>query len=149
MQVINDNRPEYILRLEHLLYGYNYMVSVDSYGPLSTEQPLIEALKQTVSSSCEVTRSAPISAEGARALMLESFFFVGDSGGGPIDLPDKREEIIGLVEQLTQGVHLHQADAIHEFYLAKGHPGYPVWWEFALDIHAQGQRWILLGSSSD
>lgn len=149
MHVINDDRPEYILRLEHLLYGYNYMVSVDRYGPLNAEQPLIEALKQTVSSSCEVTLSTPISADDARALLLESLLFVGDLSSGPIDLPDKREEIIGLVEQLTLGVHLHQADAIHEFYLAKGHPGYPVWWEFALDIQVQGQRWILLGSSSD
>lgn len=149
MQVINNSRPEYMPRLEHLLYGNNYSVSIDLYGPLDANRPLIEVLKSAVSSSCEAPRSVLISVDEARAHILESLLYPGDPAAGPIDLPAKRSEVTALVEQLLEGAHVNKADAIYTFHLAKGHPGYPVWWEFALDIHAQGRRWILLGCSSD
>ena len=149
MQVINNSRPEYMHRLEQLLYGNNYSVSIDLYGPLDANLPLIEVLKSAVNSSCEVPRSALISVDEARAHILESLLYSGDPAAGPIDLPAKCSEITSLVEQLLEGAQVNKADAIYSFHLAKGHPGYPVWWEFALDVHARGSRWILLGCSSD
>ncbi|MHA6576023.1 hypothetical protein [Pseudomonas yamanorum] len=149
MQVINDNRPEYIQRLEHLLYGYNYQVSLDVYGPLDSGAPLIDILKSAVNSSCVVSRCAPVSLNEVREQVLEWLLYPGDPGSGPKDLDIKHAEIRALAEQLLQGAQLDNADAAYDFYLANGHPGYPVFWEFAYDIHASGKRWILLGSSSD
>ncbi|WP_423205522.1 hypothetical protein PGC34_12285 [Pseudomonas kribbensis] len=149
MQVASDNRPEDFLRLEHLLYGWNYQVWVNVYGPLDANQSLVDALRASVSGNCEVDRTTPLSVEDAKELVIESLTYPGDEGAGPIDLELKRAEVLHLAGKLLEAAHVEQADQVSTFWLKKGHPGYPVFWEFALDVHAQGQRWILLGCSSD
>ncbi len=61
----------------------------------------------------------------------------------------KREDITQLASEMMRPAHVNEADQISAFIYVKGRPGYPVFWEFAYDVHAEGKRWILLGCSSD
>ena len=90
-----------------------------------------------------------MTASEARSEVTEQLLHVGDGGYGPLELDAKRFEILNLLEDLFMHVQLDQADAIRSFWLTKGHPSYPVFWDFAFDIQNDGKRWILMGSSSD
>lgn len=149
MKVSHDNRPEAFQRLEHLLYGYNYEVWVNVYGPLDASQPLVDALEHAVSRRSVVANITAMSVTEVQTEVLEMLLYVGDEGSGPEDLDVKRDEINQLASEIMQLAHVNEADHISAFRYVEGHPAYPVFWEFAYDIHAQGKRWILLGCSSD
>lgn len=144
-----DPKPDDVLRLEHLLYGYNYSVWLNVYGPLDAALSLEEALRSSVSLTSMVGGSRPVDVSEVREHVLESLLYPGDAGSGPEDLAGKRAEIAALAEKLLQSAQVDKADAVSAFWFAKGHPAYPVFWAFAYDVHALGKRWILLGSSSD
>ncbi len=61
----------------------------------------------------------------------------------------KREEITQLASEMMRLAHVDEADQISAFRYVKGHLGYPVFREFAYDVHTPGKRWTLLGCSSD
>ncbi len=90
-----------------------------------------------------------MTASEARSEVTEQLLHVGDGGYGPLELDAKRSEILNLLEDLFMHVHLDQANSITSFWQTKGHPAYPVFWDFAFDIQNGGKRWILMGSSSD
>lgn len=149
MQIDRDVRPEYFAQLEGLLYGMNYQVWIALYGPLEAQLSLEQALKKSVSKDAVVGSSETVARSVVRSQIIESMFYPGDPGCGPIDLEAKRGEIIALTERILCDAHLDDAQEVTAFWFAKGHPAYPVFWDFAYDIHAQSNRWILLGSSSD
>jgi len=149
MKITRDDRPEDFLRLEQLLYGNNYCVWVNVYGPLDASQSLAEALTHAVSRDSVVGGATDVSVSEVQQQVLELLLHPGDEGSGPVDLATKLDEITLLAEKLMQTAHVHEADDIKAFWFKKGHPAYPVFWEFAYDVHAQGKRWILVGSSSD
>lgn len=149
MRIVEDSRSDKILRLEHLLEGFNYTVWVNTYGPFELSRSLEEQLSHCVGKDALVGNQTCVSANEARSEVLEHLLHSGDAGYGPIDLTEKRSEILLLAEDLFTCVSLDQADAVTSFWLAKGHPAYPVFWDFSFDIHVHGKRWILMGSSSD
>lgn len=138
-----------IKKIEDLLYGYNYQVSIYLYGPINHEIGLVEALKSVVSSDCEISEVYPVSCAEAVREIMSSVLYEGDSGSGPIDLVLKRSEITDLISCIMQQTEIEQADFISQFMFKAGHPAYPVFWDFAFDIHSKGKRWIFIGSSSD
>ncbi|KAF1051164.1 MAG: hypothetical protein GAK43_02531 [Stenotrophomonas maltophilia] len=149
MSIQQDPRPEYLPALEGLLHGQNYDVWLNLYGPLDAGQPLEQALCQALAHPCDVGGSTPESVQEAREQVLEALLYPGDPSHGPLDLDRKTGEILELGERLIEAAHLDQADAVRSFWLAQGHPAWPVFWEFAYDIQVRDQRWLLLGSSSD
>ncbi|AUY36536.1 hypothetical protein EON09_18380 [Pseudomonas soli] len=149
MRVVMDTRTDEILRLEHLLDGMNYTLWLNAYGPFALDRPLEAQLRHSVGKGCTVGGDSPICASDARGEIIEHLLHPGDGGYGPLDLPAKRPEVLRLVEVLLGQVRLDRADIIRRFWLAEGHPAYPVWWDFAFDIQTQGQRWILMSSASD
>lgn len=149
MKVSRDDRPEAFQRLEHLLYGFNYQVWVNVYGPLDSSQPLVDALENAISPRSVVANITTTSIAEVQKDVIELLLYSGEPGIGPIELDVKREEITRLANEMMQLAHVDEADQISAFRYVKGHPGYPVFWEFAYDVHAQGKRWILLGCSSD
>lgn len=138
-----------IKKIEDLLYGYNYQVSLYLYGPIDHEIGLVEALKSVVSPDCEICEVNPVSSAVATSEILSSVLYEGDSVSGPIDLVSKRIEVTELINRVIQRAGIEQADFISQFMLRSGHPAYPVFWDFAFDIHSKGKRWIFIGSSSD
>jgi hypothetical protein len=149
MLIVEDFRSDKILRLEHLLEGFNYTVWVNTYGPFDLNRSLEEQLSLSVGKDAIVGNQICVSAIEARREVLEQLLHSGDASYGPIDLTAKRSEILLLSEDLFTCVGLDQVDFVTSFWLAKGHPAYPVFWDFSFDIHVHGQRWILMGSSSD
>lgn len=149
MRITQDSRANEILRLEHLLEGFNYSVWVNAYGPFELDRTLQAQLACSTGNDVIVGGQSRVTASEARREVTEQLLHVGDGGYGPLDLNAKRSEILSLVEELFMHVRLDQASTITSFWLSKGHPAYPVFWDFAFDIQGGGKRWILMGSSSD
>lgn len=148
MRIAKDFRSDEILRLEHLLEGFNYCVWVNTYGPFDLSRTLQEQLSHSTGSEVIIGGQSCVTASKARSEITEKLLHLGDGGYGPLDLIAKRSEMLTLLETLFTDVHLDQASAITSFWLTKGHPAYPVFWDFSFDIQGHGERWILMGSSS-
>ncbi|UXZ95475.1 hypothetical protein K3169_24610 [Pseudomonas phytophila] len=149
MRITQDFRSDEILRLEHLLEGFNYSVWVNTYGPFDLSRTLQEQLSHCTGNEVIIGGQSCVTASQARREITENLLHLGDGGYGPVDLTAKRSEIMILLEALLTYVHLDQASAITSFCLTEGHPAYPVFWDFSFDIQGYGKRWILMGSSSD
>ncbi|MBC3948589.1 hypothetical protein [Pseudomonas folii] len=149
MYIVQDSRSDEILRLEHLLEGFNYTVWISAYGPFELNRTLEEQLSHSIGNEVIIGNHSNVTASEARSEITEQLLHLGDEGYGPIDLTAKQAEILTLLEALFTHVNIDQANAVTSFCLTKGHPAYPVFWEFSFDIHVGGKRWILMGSSSD
>ncbi|MCD5971966.1 hypothetical protein [Pseudomonas quasicaspiana] len=149
MYIVQDARSDEILRLEHLLEGFNYTVWVNTYGPFELNRTLEEQLSHSIGNEVIIGSHSSVTASEARSEITERLLHLGDEGYGPIDLTAKHAEILNLLETLLKNVNLDHANAVTSFWLTKGHPAYPVFWEFSFDIISDGKRWILMGSSSD
>lgn len=149
MRIDQDSRADTILRIEHLLEGFNYSVWVNTYGPFDLSRTLGEQLAHAIGNEVIISGQSCVTAREVRSETTEKLLHLGDGGYGPEDLTAKRSEILTLLESLFTHMHLDQANAITSFWLTKGHPAYPVFWDFSFDIQCNGQRWIFMGSSSD
>lgn len=149
MIIVQDNRLEEFKRIEHLLYGINYEVWFNLYGPGDTDVSLQQALRVLVSKNCEVSGVVPSTSNEAKAEIMDRVLYKGDTGAGPIELESKRAEITSLMNKIFSLISLSEAELVVEFGFREGRPSYPVFWDFAYDIHSKGQRWIFVGSSSD
>ena len=149
MKIIRDNRLEEFKRIEHLLYGINYEVWFNLYGPGDSDASLESAIRKLISNDCEVSGVVPSTPKAAEKEIMDMVLYEGDTGSGPIDLEKKKEEIIKLMGDVFSRISLQDADIVSEFSFRSGHPAYPVFWDFAFDIHSNGERWIFIGCSSD
>lgn len=149
MKVVKDNRLDEIKRIEDLLYGKNYAVWLNLYGPLNPDISLEDALRCNVSKNAEISGVVPSSAKEAEKEIMEQVFYQGDESSGPLELDKKRDEITSLMNKILSDFDLKNADFVSEFSLKEGRPAYPIFWDFAYDIHSNGKRWIFIGSSSD
>ncbi len=149
MRVIVDQRMEEFQRIEKLLYGINYEVWFNLYGPGDCDLSLEDALQKMISRDCKVSGVVASSPKEARNEIIEMILYEGGTGSGPIELESKKPEIRSLMESVLTKINFDSAEMITEFGFYEGHPSYPVFWDFAFDIHSQGNRWILVGSSSD
>ena len=144
----NDRLTEF-KRIEKLLYGNNYEVWFNLYGPGDTELSLEKSMKKLISNSCFLSGSVPSSPSEARKEILSMVLSDGDHAYGPIDLQLKKNEITTLINNVFTHISLDRADLVAEFGFRKGHPHYPVFWDFAYDVHSEEKRWLFIGSSSD
>jgi hypothetical protein len=149
MKIVHDNRAEEILRIEHLLYGANYAVWLNLYGPLDTDLSIEQVIQKHISKGAKIATIRPSTPNNAISEILECLCYLGDGSSGPINLAEKQHEIIELANVLFSRSGLHEANIVCSFSFAEGHPAYPIFWDFSFDIHSQGKRWIFLGSSSD
>ena len=149
MRTTRNNKTEQLEKIEGLLYGYNYQVWFGLFGPTDTESSLQAALCELISDAAVVSNVIPSTAMDARNDIIQMVLYEGLTGSGPIELEKKRAVIISLVDDLLAQIDLTHADIVSAFSLKSGHPAYPVFWDFAYDVHSKGQRWIFIGSSSD
>ncbi len=144
-----DVSSEELKQIEHLLYGLNYAVSLRLYGPSNSEQGLIETVKMLISEECELSSVVRISSNEAKTVMTNCLLYKGDEGSKPLELDSKKAEIIKLLNSILSTIGFENADMVVEFAFKQGHPAYPVFWDFAFDIHVKDKRWIFVGCSSD
>ncbi len=149
MKIIQDSRLEEFKRIEHLLYGINYEVWFNIYGPGDPDMSLQSALRKLIANNCEISDVVPSTALAAEEEIIGMVLYEGSTGACPLDLVSKKSEIIKLMYEVFSRIHLKEADMVSEFGFRRGHPAYPVFWDFAYDIHSNGKRWIFVGSSSD
>lgn len=149
MRFVKDTRPEEFKKIERLLYGNNYQVWFNVYGPGDAAMGLADALKALVSKDCELSGVVPSSPEGAISEIMDMVFYKGDAGSGPLELESKKAEIKELMNEVFSTINIKNAEMVAKFGFKNGHPSYPVFWDFAYDIHVGGKRWIFVGSSSD
>lgn len=149
MKIDKDKRLPEFKKIEHLLYGINYEVWFNLYGPLDPDLGLEEVLKSNISKNSQLSGVTPSSPENAIKEIMERVFYEGGIGSGPIELETKKEEIQLLMNKVFTLININKAELVAEFGFREGHPAYPVFWDFAYDIHSNGKRWIFVGSSSD
>lgn len=144
-----DVSSDELKQIEHLLYGLNYAVSLRLYGPWNSERGLIETLKKLISEDCELSGVLRTSSDEAKTVITNCLLYKGDEGSKPLELDSKKEEIIKLLNNMLSMIGFENAEMVVEFGFRQGHPAYPVFWDFAYDIHVKDKRWIFIGCSSD
>ncbi|MER2494914.1 hypothetical protein ABS858_02305 [Vibrio neptunius] len=149
MKIVRDIRLEEFKRIEHLLYGINYEVWFNLYGPADPELGLTGTLKRLISKDCEVSGVVPSTPNEAMSEIMDMVLYKGYTGLGPLELESKKSEISELMGKVFSSIGIEDAEIVVKFGFKNGHPAYPVFWDFAYDIHSKGQRWIFVGSSSD
>ena len=149
MRIVRDTRLEEFKRIEHLLYGVNYEVWFNLYGPADPELGLTDILKSLISKDCEVSGVFPSTPSEAISEIMDMVLYEGDTGSGPLELECKKAEISELMGKVFSRIGFEDAEMVVEFDFKSGHPADPVFWDFAYDIHSKGKRWIFVGSSSD
>lgn len=149
MKIVKDTRMEEFKKIEHLLYGANYQVWFNLYGPSDSATGLVDALKKLISKDCQISTMRSSSPRDAKSEIMEMVFHKGDIDSGPVELESKKTEIVKLMDKVFSLINIERADMVVGFRLEEVHPAYPVFWDFAYDIHVNDQRWIFIGSSSD
>jgi hypothetical protein len=137
--------------LESLLYGYNYAVFLQCYQLPFISEATVEDYIVQVLPNAEVGGMQPISAQDVLLQVEQALRYTGDAGSGPkptaLNSP-KFEELLGEVLS-----HLKQVVAgtinITSFWLKRGHPAYPVFWDFAFVFVGTQHVELFIGSSSD
>ena len=89
MKIIRDKRLEEFKRIEHLLYGINYEVWFNLFGPCDSDASLESAIRKLISNDCEVSGVAPSSPKDAEIEIMDMVLYEGDTGSGPIELEKK------------------------------------------------------------
>lgn len=108
MRITRDLRANEILRLEHLLEGFNYSVWVNTYGPFDLNRTREEQLAHSTSNEVIVGGQSCVTTSEARSEVTKQLLHVGDGGYGPLELNAKRSEILNLLEDLFMHVQLDQ-----------------------------------------
>ena len=144
-----DVSADELRQIEHLLYGLNYAVSLRLYGPSDSEQGLIETVKKLISEDCEISGILLTSSTEAKIVITNCLLYKGDEGSQPLELDSKKTAIINLLNKILSTIGFENAEMVVQFGFKQDHPAYPVFWDFAYDIHVQDKRWIFVGCSSD
>ncbi|MFB3802756.1 hypothetical protein ACE1YR_20360 [Pseudomonas sp. K1(2024)] len=66
MRITQDLRANEILRLEHLLEGFNYSVWINTYGPFDLDRTLEEQLAFSTGNEVIIGGQSCVTASGAR-----------------------------------------------------------------------------------
>ena len=95
MRLTRDLRANEILRLEHLLEGFNYSVWVNTYGPFDLNKTLEEQLAYSTGNEVIIGGQSCVTASEARSEVTEQLLHVGDGGYAVsythLTLPTNRE----------------------------------------------------------
>lgn len=113
---------------------------------------LSACVRKALYAEAEIGGSEEITGADLLAEMEGLLRFSGDPGAGPDASVLQSTELSSLLTELRQSTSklTDLAKKIERFWLKKGHPAYPVFWDFAYFIVVEGETaTILIGSSSD
>lgn len=92
MKIVKDNRLSEFKRIEYLLYGINYEVWLNLYGPLDSDLSLERVLMSNVSENARLSEIVPSSPEVAKTEIMAQVLYKGDESSGPLQLKEKRKK---------------------------------------------------------
>ncbi|MFT7542849.1 MAG: hypothetical protein ACI9K5_003831 [Gammaproteobacteria bacterium] len=153
--VIDDHLPS-LAGLSAKLNGgdaLNYTATFGLFAALGSADGSLEEIAHQaigpltkIGGSWSCTKSSLLEEEVASSLE-----YLGDNGAHPnrdfLNSPMFQEVVDCATREI--GDFIDAADLLIDFYLAEGHPFYPVFWDFAFAIVRGRDAYILIGSSSD
>jgi len=139
IEKINDNSLNYVADV--LLYPPTIV------GANSTE----ESVKSVLGGNVQIEGLSQVSAKNVISELKLSLGYSGDYGSHP------NNDYVGSGQYKTHIADLENkfkpllasATKISSFTIKDGHPFYPVFWDFAFIIEANGEAYVFIGSSSD
>lgn len=149
MKLVHDNRRPEILEIERLLYGYNYQVWLNVYGPFDNNHQLRHLLRVHVSPGAKVRQLPSVTGTQAKDEIRHCLLYEGYSYSGPIQLAEKKSNVLLNLNHLFAVTDIDRSFRIVPFIFTAGHPAYPVFWDFAYRIQTENGLWIFIGSGSD
>jgi len=132
--------------------GCNYTAFLRSYTvptePGATSEQLIRA---ALGDTAVLGGVGTVELEHVVAEVEASLRYAGDSSAGPDPESVRSEHFAELLASLLADILAlsEQASRIEQFWLKKGHPAYPVFWDFAFLFTGLSESTVLVGSSSD
>ncbi len=152
--VIDDHLPS-LVDLSAKLNGgdaLNYTVSFGLFAALgSADGSLEEIAHQAIGPLAKIGGSCSCTQSSLLEEVASSLEYSGDNGTHPnrdfLNSPMFQEAVDCATREV--GDLIDAADLLIDFYLANGHPFYPVFWDFAFAIVRGRDAFILIGSSSD
>lgn len=132
--------------------AWNYSVFLAAYDVPSTDlsisADLIKAAlgEEAIPQSIEDIQSASV-----WPMLKKALLYAGEHGAQPSPATLASEKLASLVDALKRQVDelIRTATKIEIFWLEKGHPAYPVFWDFALLFRTETRATVFIGSSSD
>ena len=123
-----------------------YQLSMDGAG-----NDLTACVRKAVDSDAEVGGAEQIEVAVLLSEMNDLLSFAGDPGAGPDASVLESKEFLNMLVELRECTSelAGQANRVERFWLKKGHPSYPVFWDFAYFLSNAEIATILIGSSSD
>jgi hypothetical protein len=130
----------------------NYTVFLKSFDiPLTRPLPSEVLIRQALGEAATVGGIEKVQSASVWPEVQEALLYAGEPGAGPSAIMLTSEAFAASMKMLehTIGELAGTAAEIESFWLRKGHPAYPVFWDFAFIFKANTRATILIGSSSD
>lgn len=132
--------------------GINYTVSVWARaGAPGAGVTSSDVVRGAFGSGAVVADAAPVSVQELVDEISDCLGYAGDDGAGPGPNVTQSECFKELLAELATELRSlgNSASQIERFRFKDGHPGYPVFWDFAFLVRADKESLVLVGSSSD
>jgi hypothetical protein len=130
----------------------NYTVFLESFE-MSLSHPSTSAalIKGALGEEAVLSGIEEVQGASVWRLVEEALLYAGDDGAGPSAAVMASEKLASLMDTLKKqvGELARTATKIEAFGLQAGHPGYPVFWDFALLFRTGTTATVFIGSSSD
>jgi hypothetical protein len=132
--------------------GINYTVSVWAHAAgqaAGVSSP--DIVRGAFGGNAVIADAAPVGIEELVDEVSECLCYAGDDGAGPGPNVTQSGRFKELLVRLTTELRLlcNSASRIERFRFKDGHPGYPVFWDFAFLVRTATGSLVFVGSSSD
>ena len=130
----------------------NYVADAEIYqAEITGENNEIELIKKTFGKDAAVGAIYKSDLVQLLRTVKECFEYEGDGGSHPNRNYLKTEQLRVNINAILENLKdlFQESDEIYEFGLGKGHPFYPVIWDYAFLVKNDKEYFILIGSCSD
>jgi hypothetical protein len=141
-----------LIELAGLLNGLNYVVFLRlDRMPFSPGAGAEHYIAKALGPAAVLGGSSPVPGQEVLTQVEEALRHAGDRAYGPRPSTLRSKKFKELLHQVLSYIEqaLAEATLIETFWLTKGHPAYPVFWDFAFVIAGPTGAEVFIGSSSD
>jgi hypothetical protein len=138
--------------LTEILFGRNYAVYLRrDTMPFLPGAGAVQYVAQALGPAAVVGGSCTATGQEVLAAVEGALRHTGDRGYGPPPATLRSEKFEELLKSVLSHIEqaLSGATHIEAFWLKKGHPAYPVFWDFAFVIAGPAGAEVFIGSSTD
>jgi hypothetical protein len=132
--------------------GINYTVSVWARAvEQAADLSSLDIVRGAFGGDAVIADATPLGVDDLVDEVSECLCYAEDDGAGPGPNVIQSERFQELLVLLTTELRslCNSAIGIERFRFKDGHPGYPVFWDFAFLVRSTERSLVLVGSSSD